>query len=157
MRLAQASEALIIGFNVRPDVNARKQAAIAGVEIRTYDVIYKVTEDIEAALSGLLEPETEEVVTGAAEVRAIFKVPRVGVVAGCYVQDGTITRGSDVRVLRDGVVVYTGRIASLKRFKDDVKEVQAGFECGVGLDSFQDVKEGDVLETFEVREVARGR
>ncbi|MER3396387.1 MAG: translation initiation factor IF-2 [Acidimicrobiia bacterium] len=157
VRLAQASEALIIGFNVRPDVNARKQAAIAGVEIRTYDVIYKVTEDIEAALSGLLEPETEEVVTGAAEVRAIFKVPRVGVVAGCYVQDGTITRGSDVRVLRDGVVVYTGRIASLKRFKEDVKEVQAGFECGVGLDSFQDVKEGDVLETFEVREVARGR
>jgi translation initiation factor IF-2 len=153
--LAQASDAVIIGFNVRPDVKARAAASRAGVEIRTYEIIYKVVEEVEAAMAGLLQPETQEVVTGTAEVRATFKVPRVGVVAGCYVVDGQIARGSSVRVLRDGVVVYTGRIASLKRFKDDVRQVQAGYECGVGLEGFQDIKEGDVLETFEVREVAR--
>ncbi len=155
--LAQASEAIIIGFNVRPDANARREAAASGVEIRTYEVIYKALEDVEAAIEGLLEPEIEEVVTGTAEVRATFKVPRVGVVAGCYVQEGTVSRGSQVRLLRNGVVVYTGRIASLRRFKDDVKEVSAGFECGIGLEAFQDIKEGDVLETFEMREVKKGK
>ncbi len=155
--LAQASEAIIIGFNVRPDTNARREASASGVEIRTYDVIYKALEDVEAAIEGLLKPEIEEVVTGTAEVRATFKVPRVGVVAGCYVQEGTVSRGSQVRLIRNGVVVYTGRIASLRRFKDDVKEVSAGFECGIGLEGFQDIKEGDVLETFEMREVKRGK
>lgn len=157
VRLAQAGEALVIGFNVRPDVNARREAALGGVEIRLYDVIYKAVEDIEAAVSGLLRAEHEEVVTGSAAVRATFKIPRVGVVAGCYVQDGVVSRGSDARLIRDGVVVYTGRIASLKRFKEDVKEVQSGFECGIGLESFQDLKEGDVIETFEIREVPRSR
>lgn len=151
--LAQASEAVIIGFNVRPDVKARTAAARAGVDIRTYEIIYKVVEDIEAAMVGLLRPETEEVVTGTAEVRATFRIPRVGVVAGCYVVDGVVSRGSDVRLLREGVVVYTGKIASLKRFKDDVRQVQAGYECGIGLEGYQDIKEGDVLETYEVREV----
>ncbi|MHB1890960.1 MAG: EF-Tu/IF-2/RF-3 family GTPase, partial [Acidimicrobiales bacterium] len=115
----------------------------------------KLIEDIESAMTGLLAPELEEVVTGEAEVRAVFRVPRVGAVAGCQVRDGVVTRGSRVRFLRDGVVLWKGTITSLKRFKDDVREVQAGFECGIGLSDFQDLKEGDVIETFEEREVAR--
>jgi translation initiation factor IF-2 len=155
VQLAAASNATIIGFNVRPDRRARDLASERGVEIRTYEVIYKLIEDMEAAMTGLLAPEFEEVVTGEAEVRAVFRVPRVGAVAGCYVRDGVVTRGSKVRFLRDGVVIWKGTITSLKRFKDDVREVQAGFECGIGLSDFQDLKEGDVIETYEEREVAR--
>jgi translation initiation factor IF-2 len=155
VQLAAASNATIIGFNVRPDRTARELAQAEDVEIRTYEVIYQVLEDIENALVGLLQPVYEEVVTGEAEVREIFSVPRVGRVAGCYVTNGVITRGSKVRFLRDGTVIWKGTISSLKRFKDDVREVQTGFECGVGLSDFQDLKQGDVIETFEEREIAR--
>ena len=125
------------------------------VEIRTYEIIYKLIEDIQAAMLGLLAPEFEEIVTGDAEVREIFSVPRVGRIAGCYVRDGSITRGSKVRFLRDGAIIWKGTITSLRRFKDDVREVAAGFECGIGLSDFQDLKEGDVIETFEEREIPR--
>jgi translation initiation factor IF-2 len=155
VQLASASNATIIGFNVRPDRRARELAAQQGVDIRTYEVIYKVIEDIEAAVVGMLAPEFEEVVTGEAEVRQVFRIPRVGAVAGCYVRSGVITRGSGVRFLREGVVIWKGTVSSLKRFKDDVREVQAGFECGVGLSDFQDLKEGDVIETYEEREIPR--
>jgi translation initiation factor IF-2 len=155
VELAVASNATIIGFNVRPDRRARELAADRHVEVRTYEVIYKLLEDLEAAMVGMLAPSVEEVVTGEAEVRAVFRVPRVGSVAGCYVRDGVITRGSKVRFLRDGVVIWRGTITSLRRFKDDAREVQSGFECGIGLSDFQDLKEGDVIETFEEREVPR--
>ncbi len=155
VQLAIASNATIIGFNVRPDRRARELAADKHVEIRTYEVIYKLLEDLEAAMVGMLTPEVEEVVTGEAEVRQVFRVPRVGAVAGCYVRHGVITRGAKVRFLRDGVVIWKGAIQSLRRFKDDVREVQAGFECGVGLSDFQDLKEGDVIETYEEREIPR--
>jgi translation initiation factor IF-2 len=155
VELAAASNATIIGFDVRPDRRARELAAERDVEIRTYEVIYKLLEDLEAAMVGMLAPEFEEVVTGEAEVRAVFRVPRVGAVAGCYVRDGVITRGSKVRFLRDGVVIWKGTITSLRRFKDDVREVQSGFECGIGLSDFQDLKDGDVIETYEEREVPR--
>ncbi len=153
--LAAASNATIIGFNVRPDRRARELAEASDVEIRTYEIIYKVIEDMQAAMVGMLAPETEEVVTGEAEVREIFRVPRVGAVAGCYVRHGALTRGSKVRFLRDGAVIWKGTISSLRRFKDDVREVATGFECGVGLSDFQDLRAGDVIETFEDREVPR--
>jgi translation initiation factor IF-2 len=155
VQLAVASNATIIGFNVRPDRRAREMAVERHVEVRTYEVIYKLLEDIEAAMVGMLAPEVEEVVTGEAEVRAVFRVPRVGAVAGCYVREGAITRGSRVRFLREGVVIWKGTITSLRRFKDDVREVQSGFECGIGLSDFQDLKEGDIIETFEEREIPR--
>ncbi len=155
VQLAAASNATIIGFNVRPDRRARELAGERGVEIRTYEIIYKLIEDIESAMVGMLAPEFEEVVTGEAEVRAVFRVPRVGAVAGCYVREGVITRGSKVRFLREGVVIWRGTITSLRRFKDDAREVQSGFECGVGLSDFQDLKEGDLIETFEEREIPR--
>jgi translation initiation factor IF-2 len=155
VELAQADEAVVIGFNVRPDANAREAAEREGVDVRLYRVIYQAVDDIKQALSGLLAPEQQEVSLGEAEVRATFRVPRLGMVAGCYVTRGTLTRGARVRLVRDGAVVYDGRIGSLRRFKDDVREVAEGFECGVGLENFQDVKEGDVLEAYEVREVAR--
>jgi translation initiation factor IF-2 len=155
VQLASASTATIIGFNVRPDRRARELAADQGVEIRTYEVIYKVLEEIEAAMVGMLAPEFEEIVTGEAEVREIFRVPRVGAVAGCYVRNGVITRGSKVRFLREGVIIWKGSVSSLKRFKDDVREVQSGFECGIGLSDFQDLKQGDVIETYEEREIPR--
>ncbi len=153
--LAAASDALIIGFNVRPDRRAREAAELAHVEVRTYEIIYKVIEDIEAAVVGMLKPEFEEVVTGEAEVREVFRIPRVGAIAGCYVRSGVITRGSHVRFLRDGVILWKGTVVSLRRFKDDVREVSAGFECGVGLSDFQDLHAGDLIETFELREIAR--
>jgi translation initiation factor IF-2 len=155
VQLAQASTATIIGFNVRPDRRSREMAVKAGVEIRTYEVIYKLLEDLEAAMLGLLSPVFEEVVTGEAEVRQVFRVPRVGAIAGCYVREGVITRGSKVRFLRDGVIIWKGTITSLRRFKDDAREVQAGFECGIGLSDYQDLKEGDVIETFDEREIPR--
>jgi translation initiation factor IF-2 len=155
IQLAAASNATIIGFNVRPDRKARELAEEENVEIRTYEIIYELLEDVEAAMIGMLAPKFEEIVTGDAEVREIFRVPRLGSVAGCLVQNGTITRGSKVRFLRDGAIIWKGQITSLKRFKDDVREVQSGYECGIGLSDFQDLKEGDVIETYEEREIAR--
>jgi len=153
--LAAASNATIIGFNVRPDRGARELAEAQDVEVRTYEIIYKLIEDIESAMVGMLSPEFEEVITGDAEVREIFRIPRVGAVAGCYVRNGSITRGSKVRFLRDGVIIWKGSITSLRRFKEDVREVAAGFECGIGLSNNQDLREGDVIETFEEREIPR--
>jgi len=154
--LASASDALIVCFNVRPDSKAARAAEKEGVEIRTYQVIYNLTDDIEAALTGMLEPEYEEIVTGRVEVRQTFRVPGLGLIAGSYVQEGEINRTSKVRVVRDGVVVYDGKVASLRRFKDDVKSVAAGFECGVGLEDFKDLKELDILEAYTMKEVPRG-
>ena len=153
--LAATTNATIIGFNVRPDRKARELADAEDVEIRTYEIIYKLLEDIEQAMVGMLAPEYEEVVTGEAEVREIFRVPRIGAIAGCYVRSGVITRGSKVRFLRDGTIIWKGAITSLKRFKDDAREVREGFECGIGLSDFQDLKPGDIIETFEEREIAR--
>jgi translation initiation factor IF-2 len=153
--LAATTNATIIGFNVRPDRKARELAEQNDVEIRTYEIIYKLLEDIEQAMVGMLAPEFEEVVTGDAEVREIFRVPRIGAIAGCYVQNGVISRGSKVRFLRDGTIIWKGSITSLKRFKDDASEVRAGFECGIGLSDFQDLKPGDVIETYDEREIAR--
>ncbi len=155
IQLAATSSATIIGFNVRPGRQAREMADAEGVEIRTYEIIYKLIEDVESALIGMLEPEFEEIVTGDAEVREVFKVPKIGSVAGCMVQSGVITRGSKVRFLRDGTIIWKGEISSLRRFKDDVREVAAGFECGIGLSDFQDLKPGDIIETYELREIPR--
>jgi len=153
--LASASNAIIIGFNVRPDMNARKAAEREMVDIRTYQVIYEALDDIKAALSGLLEPQYREVILGHAEVRQIFKASRIGTIAGCYVQEGKIVRGGNVRVIRDGKVVYEGRLLSLKRFKDDVREVAQGYECGLTLERFNDIHEGDQLEFFTTEEIQR--
>jgi translation initiation factor IF-2 len=155
VQTAQASNATIIGFNVRPDRRAREQAVKANVEIRTYEIIYNLLEDLQAAMLGLLAPVFEEIVTGEAEVREIFRVPRIGAIAGCYVREGVITRGSKVRFLREGVVIWKGSITSLRRFKDDAREVAAGFECGIGLSDYQDLKNGDVIETYDEREIPR--
>ena len=153
--LAAASNATIIGFNVRPDRGARDLAGNQDVEIRTYEIIYKLIEDIESAMVGMLAPEFEEVITGEAEVREIFRVPRIGAIAGCYVRSGVITRGSKVRFLRDGVIIWKGAVTSLRRFKEDVREVHENFECGIGLTNNQDLREGDIIETFEDREIPR--
>ena len=155
IQLAATSNATIIGFNVRPERKAREMADAENVEIRSYEIIYKLIEDIDSAMLGLLAPEFEEVVTGDAEVREIFSVPRIGKIAGCYVTNGTITRGSKVRFLREGAIIWKGEVSSLRRFKDDVREVQSGFECGIGLSDYQDLKQGDVIETFEEREIPR--
>ena len=153
--LASASDAIIIGFHVRPQVSVRELAKREQVEIRSYDIIYEAVEEVKLAMSGLLSPEVREVVTGSAEVRQVFRVPRIGVIGGCYVLDGTIERNSRIRVLRDGVVISDRKISSLKRFKDDVGKVESGFECGIGLVDFQDMKEGDTLEAFVTEEIAR--
>lgn len=153
--LANTTNSTILGFNVRPDGKARKLAEQEEVEIRTYEIIYKLLEDIEQAMIGMLDPEFEEVVTGEAEVREIFRVPKQGAIAGCMVQSGVITRGSKVRFLRNGTIIWKGAIATLRRFKDDVREVRDGFECGIGLDDFQDLKPGDIIETFEDQEIPR--
>ncbi|TML35381.1 MAG: translation initiation factor IF-2 [Actinobacteria bacterium] len=153
--LASASNAMVVGFNVRPNAEARSLADREGVEIRTYRVIYQLTDDIEQALVGMLKPVRTEETIGEVEVRALFRVSRLGTIAGSYVTNGTVRRGASVRVVRDGTVIYETRIAQLKRFKDDVREVEEGFECGILLDGFNDVKEGDVLEVYETREVER--
>jgi translation initiation factor IF-2 len=153
--LGAASDAVIIGFNVRPVGDARAVAEREGVEIRTYSVIYNIVEELRSAMEGLLVPEEVESTVGTAEIRATFKASRVGTIAGCYVTEGTLRRGADVRLVRDGAVIYTGRIGSLRRFQDDVREVQTGFECGVVLENYADVKEGDVIEAFETRQVER--
>ena len=153
--LAAASNAIIVGFNVRPDKKAIDSAERQKVDIRTHRIIYEIIEEIEAAMKGMLAPTFKEVINGHAEVRQTIRVPGVGTIAGCYIQDGKITRNSQIRILRDGVVIFEDKIASLKRFKDDAKEVAAGYECGVGLEKFNDIKEGDVLEAFVMEEVAR--
>jgi translation initiation factor IF-2 len=153
--LAAASDAIVIGFNVRPLADARRAAEQEGVEIRTYSVIYKVTEELRAAMEGMLEPEEVEEALGNAEVLELFKASRVGTIAGCSVTEGRLTRGAEVRLVRDGTVAWTGRIGTLRRFKDDVREVEAGLECGVVLEGFQDVKVGDVIEAFETKQVQK--
>jgi translation initiation factor IF-2 len=153
--LAKTSGAIVIGFHVRPDSNARATAERENVDVRTYRIIYEAVDDVRAALEGLLKPEEKEVVLGEAEVLQIFKVSKVGTIAGCIVRNGVIQRGNKVRVLRDGAVVYTGGLSSLKRFKDDVREVKDGLECGIGVENFNDLKVGDRIESFKVEEVKR--
>ncbi|HEY0971017.1 MAG TPA: translation initiation factor IF-2 [Gemmatimonadales bacterium] len=153
--LAKASGAVIVGFHVRPDTKARAAAEREGVDIKLYRIIYEAVTDVRAALEGLLSPEQREVVVAEVEVRETFKVPRVGTVAGCYVRSGTATRTARVRVIRDGIEVYEGNVESLRRFKEDVREVREGFECGVGIENFNDIKVGDILEFFRTEEVAR--
>ena len=153
--LASASDAIIVGFNVRPDKNALDSAERNGVDIRTHRIIYEIIDEVAAAMKGMLAPEYKEVILGHAEVRQTIKVPGVGIIAGCYVQDGKITRNASIRIIRDGIVIFEDKIASLKRFKDDVKEVNSGYECGVGIEKFNDIREGDSLEAFIMEEVAR--
>jgi translation initiation factor IF-2 len=153
--LAAASNAMVVGFNVRPNAEARASAEREGVEIRTYSVIYRLTEDLEQALVGMLKPVTTEETLGEAEVRQLFRVSRLGTIAGSHVTSGVVRRGAKVRIVREGTVIYDTSIAQLKRFKDDVREVEEGFECGILLEGFNDVKEGDVLEVYEVREIER--
>ncbi|WP_027338740.1 translation initiation factor IF-2 [Halonatronum saccharophilum] len=153
--LASASKAIIIGFNVRPGVNARKVAEKEQVDIRTYRIIYKAIEDIKNAMEGLLDPDYKEVILGQVEVRDTFKVPKVGVIAGAYVTNGMVSRNAQVRLLRDGKIIKEGEISSLKRFKDDVREVREGYECGIGIEGYNDIKEGDVMEVFDFEEVKR--
>jgi len=153
--LAAASDAVVIGFNVRPVGAAAEVAQREGIEIRHYSVIYQVVDDLRAAMQGLLEPEEVERTVATVEVRQIFRASRTGVIAGSYVTDGTVRRGAQCRLVRDGTVVYDGRIATLRRFKDDVREVQGGFECGITLENFMDVKEGDVIEVYEKSQVER--
>ena len=155
VNLAMAARAVIIGFNARADATARKLIESAGIQVRYYNIIYDAVEEVKAALSGMLAPERKEQVIGLVEVRQVFRISKIGTVAGCYVQEGLVKRSAQVRVLRDNVVIHTGEIDSLKRFKDDVREVKAGFECGMSLKSFQDLKVGDQFEAFEVLEVAR--
>jgi translation initiation factor IF-2 len=155
INLAIASKAVVIGFNVRADQSARKLAEGNGIDIRYYNIIYDAVDEVKAALSGLLAPEQREQVLGLVEIRQIFRVPKIGAVAGCMVIDGVVKRTANARLLRDNVVIWTGELDSLKRFKDDVKEVKAGFECGLSLKGYDDIKERDQLEIFEVQEVAR--
>ncbi|QKE73016.1 translation initiation factor IF-2 [Arthrobacter citreus] len=153
--LASASNAIIIGFNVRPDVNAKRTADLEKVDIRLHRIIYKAIEEIEAAMKGMLDPEFEEKVIGQAEVRQVFKVSKVGTIAGCYVTEGKITRDSGVRLIRDGIVVFEGQLDTLKRFKDDVKEVATNYECGITIEKYNDIKEGDVIEAYVMEEIKR--
>jgi len=155
INLALASKAVVIGFNSRADAAARKLAENSGVDIRYYNVIYDAVDDVKAAIGGMLAPERKETVLGTVEVRNVFKISKVGVVAGCMVSDGVVRRGASIRLVRGGVVVHTGELDSLKRFKEDVREVKAGFECGISLKNYNDVQVGDQLEVFEVVEVAR--
>ena len=151
--LAHTYGGVVIGFNVRPDANARRKMEEFDVEVRTYGVIYEAIEDVEKALKGLLGPTIKEEVQGQAEIRELFKVPRVGTIAGCFVTEGKIARPYQIRLLRDGKVVYDGRLASLRRFKDDVREVEKGYECGMNLENFNDIKVGDVIEAYTREEV----
>lgn len=155
VNLATASKAVIIGFNTRADAGARKLAESNGVDIRYYNIIYDAVDEIKAAMSGMLSPEKKEEVIGQIEIRQVFKVPKIGAVAGCMVLDGVVKRSSRVRLLRNNVVLHDGELDSLKRFKDDVKEVRQGFECGLSIKNFNDIQEGDQLEVYEITEVAR--
>ena len=153
--LAAASNAIIIGFNVRPDSNATGAAEREGVDIKTYRIIYDAIEDVKSAMIGMLEPEYREIVLGKAEVREVYKISNVGTIAGCYVKDGKMVRNAEVRVIRNGIVIFESALASLKRFKDDVKEVTSGFECGLSIEKFNDIKEGDEIEAFRMEAIAR--
>jgi translation initiation factor IF-2 len=153
IRLAEVSNAIVIGFNVRPAANVSDMAAESGVDLRMYRIIYQAIDDIEAAMKGMLAPKMREVVLGHAEVRQVFRVSGVGSIGGCYVQDGRIHRSCEIRVVRDGIVVHEGKLASLRRFKDDVREVAAGYECGIGIERFNDIKDGDIIEAFEMQTV----
>jgi translation initiation factor IF-2 len=155
INLALASKAVVVGFNTRADAAARKLAEHSGVDLRYYNVIYDAVDDVKAAIGGMLAPEKKEMVIGTVEVRNVFRITKVGTVAGCMVTDGLVRRGSQVRLVRGGVVVHTGELDSLKRFKDDVREVKQGFECGLSLKNYNDVQVGDQIEVFEVTEVAR--
>ena len=153
--LASASDAIVLGFQVRPSLAARKEAQKEHIELRLYSVIYDAIEEIKSAMEGMLEPKVEEKIIGSAEVREVFKISKVGAVAGCFVIDGVIQRSNRVRLIRDGIVVYTGELSSLKRFKDDAREVRSGLECGMTIKDFNDIKVGDVVEGFEEVEVKR--
>ncbi|WP_297405922.1 translation initiation factor IF-2 [uncultured Cetobacterium sp.] len=155
VRLAEASNAIIIGFNVRPTTKALKDAEAVGVEVRTSNIIYHITEDIEKALTGMLDPEFRENYSGRIEIKKVFKVSKVGNIAGCIVVDGKVRNDSNIRILRDGVIVYEGKLSTLKRYKDDAKEVVAGQECGLGIQNFNDIKEGDIVEAFDIIEIKR--
>ena len=155
INLAIASKAVVIGFNVRADQPARRMAETNGIDLRYYNIIYDAVDDVKSAMEGMLSPEKRETMLGMVEIRQVFRVTKVGTVAGCYVTEGLVRRDSEVRLLRDSTVIWTGRIESLKRFKDDAKEVKAGFECGITLHNYSDIQEGDQLEVFEVKEVAR--
>jgi translation initiation factor IF-2 len=155
VKLASASNAIIIGFHIRPTTKAIKEAELAGVEIRTSNIIYHITEDIEKALSGMLDPEFKEIYLGRIEIRKVFKVSKVGNIAGCIVVDGRVKVDSSVRIVRNGIIVYEGKLSSLKRYKDDVKEVTSGQECGLGIENYNDIKEGDIVENFEIEEIKR--
>ena len=151
--LAKASKALVIGFNVRPSSAVKALADLEGIEIRLYNIIYRVQEDIEQALKGMLAPKYEEKVIGQAEVREVYKISKLGTIAGCMVTDGSIIRDSICRVLRSGVVVFEGKLASLKRFKDDAKEVRTGFDCGISVENYNDLKVGDIIEVAQMKEI----
>jgi translation initiation factor IF-2 len=153
--LAAASNAIIVGFHIGASVRVRELARRERVEIRLYKVIYEAVEDIRAAMEGMLEPERREIIVGTAEVRETFRVPNRGVIAGCYVLSGTVKRGAKARVIRDEMVIHEGRIESLKRFKDDVREVQTGFECGIGISNMDDIRQGDLIEVYDIEEIAR--
>jgi translation initiation factor IF-2 len=153
--LAETSKSVIIGFNVRPGSSVTALAERVGVEIRTYRVIYDAIDDIKAAMKGMLDPEFREAVLGKLEIREIFKVPGVGTIGGAYVTEGKVQRSAEVRIVRDGIVVHEGKISSLKRFKDDAREVAAGYECGIGIENYNDIKEGDVVEAFVMEEIER--
>ncbi|MDY3954917.1 MAG: hypothetical protein SOY83_05505, partial [Anaerovoracaceae bacterium] len=153
--LANTSGAVIIGFNVRPSAAITSLAAQEDVEIRTYRIIYEVIDDVEAAMKGMLDPVFKEVVLGQLEIRNTFKVPGVGIIGGAYVLDGKVQRNAQIRLVRDGIVIHEGKISSLKRFKDDAKEVLQGYECGVGIENYNDIKEGDIVEAFTMEEIER--
>ena len=155
VNLSVASKAVLIGFNVRADAGARKLIESSGVDVRYYNIIYEAVDEIKAALGGMLAPEKKESAIGLVEVREVYRISKVGAVAGCYVQDGVIKRNSKIRVLRGDVIIFTGELDSLKRFKDDVKEVKSNFECGLSLKNYNDIEVGDLLEVYEVVEIAR--
>jgi len=153
--LAAASDAIIVGFQVRPSQSARKLAEKEGVDIRLYSIIYNAIEEVKAAMEGMLSPEIKEEITGIVEIREVFKITKVGTVAGCMVREGKIKRGNKIRLIRDGIVIYSGELGSLKRFKEDVKEVSQGYECGLNIHNFNDIKIGDIVEAFEEIEVKK--
>jgi translation initiation factor IF-2 len=153
--LAAASRAIIIGFHVRPNINARKLASQENIEIRLYSIIYNAINDVRSALEGMLTPTISEEILSTIEIRDVFKISKVGTIAGCRVQDGKIARSHKVRLIRDGIIVYDGTLASLKRFKDDVREVEEGYECGIGLEGFNDIKTGDIIESYTLVEAKR--
>ena len=153
--LASASDAVIVGFQVRPSVGARKLAEKEQIEIRLYSIIYDAIEELKKAMEGMLSPELKEDVIGTAEVKDVFKILKLGTIAGCLVVDGKIQRNSKVRIIRDGIVIYSGELGSLKRFKDDAREVQAGLECGLNIEKFNDIKVGDLIEAYNITEIKK--